>query len=198
MIGLATPRKGKAEETPGYCKAEDLANLFALTGQWINQLTRDGVLKKRDTPAGKRYNVVESTRSYVQYLREKAAGRGEKGIPESKELEKFEAEVRIKRAKAQVAELEVAELEGKLHRSEDVSAMTEELIYTIRGALLALPGRLAMDVAQTDSAAAAADVIKKEINKLMQELSQFRYDPQRYAERVRERMKWENEEGGDE
>ena len=27
---MATPRKGKIEETPGYCKAEDLANLFAL------------------------------------------------------------------------------------------------------------------------------------------------------------------------
>ncbi len=64
VIGLATARKGKIEESPGFCKAEDLANLFALTGQWINQLTRDGVLKKRDTPAGKRYNVVESTRAY--------------------------------------------------------------------------------------------------------------------------------------
>ncbi len=74
------------EETPGYCKAEDLANLFALSGQWINQLTRDGILKKRDTPAGKRYNVVESTRAYVQHLREKAAGRGDKGVPEDKEL----------------------------------------------------------------------------------------------------------------
>ena len=73
---MATPRKGKIEESPGYCKAEDLANLFALTSQWINQLTRDGVLKKRGTPAGKRYNMVESTRAYVQYLRDKAADRG--------------------------------------------------------------------------------------------------------------------------
>ena len=112
VIGLATARKGKIEESPGFCKAEDLANLFALTGQWINQLTRDGVLKKRDTPAGKRYNVVESTRAYVQYLRDKAAGRGEKGIPESKELEKFEAEVRIKKAKADIAKQEAKEFQG--------------------------------------------------------------------------------------
>ena len=142
---MATARKGKIEESPGYCKAEDLANLFALTGQWINQLTRDGVLKKRDTPAGKRYNVVESTRAYVQYLRDKAAGRGEKGIPESKELEKFEAEVRIKQAKAQIAELEAQELQGIMHRSEDVAALTEDLLYTVRDSLMALPGRLAVD-----------------------------------------------------
>lgn len=197
VIGLATPRKRKIEESPGYCKAEDLANLFALSGQWINQLTRDGVLKKRDTPAGKRYNVVESTRAYVQYLRDKAAGRGEKGIPESKELEKFDAEVRIKQAKAQIAELEAQEVQGMMHRSEDVAAMTEDLIYTIRGSLMALPGRLAVDVSNTQTAAEAADVICKEVFKLMEELTQYRYDPKKYEERVRDRMKWETRSGDD-
>ncbi len=193
MIGLATPRKGKVEETPGYCKAEDLANLFALTGQWINQLTRDGILKKRDTPAGKRYNVVESTRSYVQYLREKAAGRGEKGIPESKELEKFEAEVRIKQAKADIAELEAQELQGTLHRSEDVAALTEDLLYTVRDSLLALPGRLAVDVAAASTAAEAAEIIKREVYLVMKDLSGYNYDPEKYAERVRARMDWQAE-----
>ncbi|MDE7243739.1 MAG: protoporphyrinogen oxidase [Oscillospiraceae bacterium] len=198
---MATAKKPKTEETPGYCKTEDLANLFGLTGQWINQLTRDGVIKRRDTPAGKRYNVVESVRAYTQYLRDKAASRGEKGIPEDKELEKFEAEVRIKRAKAQIAELEAKEVQGIMHRSEDVAAMTEDLIYTIRGSLMALPGRLAVDVVSAQTAAEAADIIRTEVFKLMQELSQYRYDPQKYEECVRDRMKWETEreaEGDDE
>ena len=189
---MATARKNKAEETPGYCKTEDLANLFGLTGQWINQLTRDGVIKRRETPAGKRYNVVESVRAYTQYLRDKAAGRAEKGIPEDKELEKFDAEVRIKRAKAQIAELEAQEVQGLMHRSEDVAAMTEDLIYTIRGSLMALPGRLAADVVNVRTAAEAAVVIRTEVYKLMDELSQHRYDPQKYEERVRNRMKWES------
>ena len=189
---MATARKARAEETPGYCKTDDLANLFGLTRQWINQLTGDGVLKRRDTPAGKRYNVVESVRAYTQYLRDKAAGRGEKGIPESKELEKFDAEVRIKRAKAQIAELEAQEVQGLMHRSEDVAAMTEDLIYTIRGSLMALPGRLAADVVNVRTAAEAAVVIRTEVYKLMDELSQHRYDPQKYEERVRNRMKWES------
>lgn len=188
---MATPKKQKNAETPGFCKTEELANLFGLTGQWINQLTRDGVIKRRDTPAGKRYNVVESVRSYTQYLRDKAANRGEKGIPEGKELEKFDADIRIKRAKAQFAELEVQELQGIMHRSEDVAAMTEDLIYTIRGSLMALPGRLAVDVSNTQTAAEAADVIRREVFQLMQELSQYQYDPQKYEERVRDRMKWE-------
>lgn len=193
---MSTARKPKIEETPGYCKAEDLANLFALTGQWINQLTRDGVLKKRDTPAGKRYNVVESTRAYVQYLRDKAAGRGDKNIPEAKELEKFDAEVRIKQAKAQIAELESQELQGIMHRSEDVAALTEDLIYTIRDALMALPGRLAVDVAKADTAAEAAEIIKREVYAVMKELSSYKYDPEKYEERVRARMDWSADNGG--
>ena len=194
---MPTPRKDKIEEIPGYCKTEDLANLFALSPQWINDLTRNGVLKKRDTPAGKRYNVVESTRSYVQYLREKAAGRDSKGIPESKELEKFEAEVRIKQAKAQIAELEAQELQGIMHRSEDVAALTEDLLYTIRDSLMALPGRLAVDAAGAKTAAEAAEIVKREVYLAMQDLSSYTYDPEKYAERVRDRMDWQAEHGGE-
>ena len=190
---MATARKNKVEETPGYCKTEDLANLFGLTGQWINQLTRDGVIKRRDTPAGKRYNVVESVRAYTQYLRYKAANRADKGVPEDKELEKFEAEIKIKKAKADIAELEAQELQGIMHRSEDVAAMAEDLIYTVRDSLLALPGRLAVDVAGASTAAEAAEIIKREVYAVMKELSQYQYDPAKYAERVRERMDWEGD-----
>jgi phage terminase Nu1 subunit (DNA packaging protein) len=190
---MATARKNKVEETPGYCKTEDLANLFGLTGQWINQLTRDGVIKRRDTPAGKRYNVVESVRAYTQYLRDKAANRADKGVPEDKELEKFEAEIKIKKAKADIAELEAQELQGIMHRSEDVAAMAEDLIYTVRDSLLALPGRLAVDVAGVSTAAEAAEIIKREVYAVMKELSQYQYDPAKYAERVRERMDWEGD-----
>lgn len=188
---MATAKKPKIEESPGFCKAEDLANLFVLSSQWVGQLTRDGVLKKRDTTAGKRYNVVESTRAYVQYLREKAAGRDGKGIPEEKELDKFDAELKIKQAKAQIADLEAQELQGKMHRSEDVAAMTENLIYTIRDSLLALPGRLAVNVAATETPAEAAEIIRQEVYAVMKELSSYQYDPQKYEERVRERMKWD-------
>lgn len=190
---MAAARKTKAEETPGYCKTDDLASLFGLSRQWINQLTQSGVIKRRDTPAGKRYNVVESVRAYTQFLRDKAANRGERGIPEGKGLEKFEAEVKIKKAKADIAELEAQELQGIMHRSEDVAAMTEDLIYTVRDSLLALPGRLAVDVAGAGTAAEAAEIVKREVYAVMRELSQYQYDPAKYAERVRERMDWEGD-----
>lgn len=112
MIGLAPPGNRKAQESPGYCKAEDLVNLFGLPIQSISQLTRDGVLRKEDTPAGKRYNVVRSTRAVIQHLLDKAEGCEGEDTLESKELEKMGAEVRILQAKAEIAELELKERQG--------------------------------------------------------------------------------------
>lgn len=190
---MATPRKERIEESPGYCKTDVLANLFDTSSQWIGQLTRDGVLAKHRTPAGQRYNIVEATRSYVNHLREKAAGRAEKKVATEKEMERWDAEVDIKKAKAVIARLEAQELQGKMHRSEDVEAMTEDLIYTIRGMLIALPGRLAKDVSSVSTPAESAEVIRKEVFKVMDELANYKYDPAKYKERVRERRDWDME-----
>ena len=84
-----------------------------------------------------------------------------------------------------------------MHRSEDVAALTEDLLYTVRDSLLALPGRLAVDAAGAATAAEAAEIIKREVYLVMGELSAYTYDPKKYAERVRERMDWQAEHGGE-
>lgn len=193
---MATPRKEKPAEKPGYCKASTLANLFDTSSQWIGQLTRDGILQKHQTEAGMRYNIVEATRSYVRYLRDKAAGREKKAL--EGEQEKLDVEIRLKKARAEIAELEAQELRGAMHRSEDVEAMTTDLVFAIRGMLIALPGRLAVDIMSAGSAAEAADIIRTEIHKILEELSRYKYDPQDYAARVRERQKWADRNGNDE
>ena len=66
---MATPRKEKPAETPGYWPTTKMAELFELTARRIQQLTQDGVLKTHDTPAGRRYNVGEATKDYIKYLR---------------------------------------------------------------------------------------------------------------------------------
>lgn len=56
---------------------------------------------------------------------------------------------------------------------------------------MALPGRLAVDVAVVKKPAEAAEIIRKEVHAIMRELANYRYDPEKYEERVRERRKWE-------
>ena len=183
-------KKEKPQEPAGYCTTAVLANLFDITAQWVGELTKSGIIRKHDTEVGPRYNGVEATRAYVKYLREKAAGREKDAGLSAKEEEKLAAEVRIKQAKADYAELELKELQGQMHRSEDVEKMTEQLVFTIRGLIIALPGRLAVDVAGVDTAAEASVLIRRECNAVLDELSNFKYDPVAYQKLVMERQKW--------
>ena len=43
--------------------------------------------------------------------------------------------------------------EGTMHRAEDVEAMTTDLVFSIRSALMAMPGRLAVDTAELETPA---------------------------------------------
>ena len=107
------------------------------------------------------------------------------------------ADARIKASKAVVADLQVKEMQGKMHRSEDVAAMTEDLIYAVRGALIALPGRLSVEVAAISDPAEVSAVIQREVYKIMEDLSTYQYDPKKYGERVRARMNMEPITNGD-
>lgn len=164
----------------------ELSHILGVTARYIRQLTEDGALER--SGRGK-YKLCDSIQRYIAH---KAKG---DFTEDEVKLDKVKrtAEAQLKASKAKIASLEAQELEGKMHRSEDVAAMTEDLIYEIRGALIALPGRLAVDVAACSSAAEAADIVRREVYQVMSELSRYQYDPAKYAERVRERMKWDGE-----
>lgn len=159
----------------------ELAVVLGLTARRVQQMAQDGTI----TPVRRgRYRLCDSVQQYIKFL-------SKKNDTSPQEQEKQEAEISIKKAKAIITVLEAKELQGKMHRSEDVAAMTEDLIYSIRSMLLALPGRLAVDVASTQEPAEAAEIIRREIYKIMEELSNYKYDPKKYEERVRERRSWD-------
>lgn len=167
--------------------ASELACVLGITGRNIRQLVEDGQLEKVDG----RFILSDSVQRYVSFK-----SKGEKDPKEQLEEQRLDkarrtAEVTLRASKAQIAKMEADELRGKMHRSEDVAAMTEDLIYTIRGSLMALPGRLAVDVAAAATPAEAAEIVRKEVHILMRELANYQYDPEKYEERVRERRKWE-------
>ena len=186
--------------TPVYVKTADICSMIGKSNQWVGQLVAQGTLHKRSTPQGNLFDVTEAVRAYCSMLEartgpEKFKDEVEREIKQ--ERAKAAADVTMKVAKANIAKAEADELQGKMHRSEDVAAMTSDLIYAIRGAMMALPGRLAVDVAAAQSPAEAAEIIRREVNKAMRELSNYRYDPKKYEERVRERRAWESDNGRD-
>lgn len=171
--------------------ASELAAVLGITASRIYQLVKDGVMQ----PVRKgRYMLSDCVQAYVKLVTKAAASADD--IKTEKTLRTSTAVLRT--AKARIAKLEADELEGKLHRSEDVAALTADMVYTIRDMLNAMPGRLATDVAASGSAAEAADIISREVKRILRELAKYRYDPQAYAERVNARKDWSGPVDGDE
>lgn len=179
-----------AEQKKNYQKVEVIARLFGKTARRIYQLTQDGVLPTEPTPEGNRYDLLPTVQRYIQYLEEKNKSGQPAAVTEKLE-KKLDAEIKYKEAKAGKAKLELDELKGKLHRSEDIEKITNELVFSVRSMLLALPGRVAMDLAAINTAPAVSEYMARHVAALLDELATHEYNPEAYALLVREREGWE-------
>lgn len=167
-----------------------IGKLFGLGDRRVQQLAKDGVIPAAQTRPYK-FDLLPTVQAYIKYLSDKANGKETKSADTVQaEADKLRAEADLKQSKAKIAEMQLKELEGKMHRSEDVEAMTNDLVYTVRSMIMALPGRLAMDVVQVASAAEASALIRSECSKILNELAGYQYDPEAYQRRVRDREGW--------
>ena len=169
---------------------EIMAKLFELDPRRVQQLAKEGFLPAASQRPYK-LDLLPTVKAYIRYLRDRANGKEAKTADTVKaEADKLRAEADLKQSKAKIAELQLKELEGKMHRSEDVEALTNDLVYTARSMIMALPGRLAMDVVQAGSANEASALIRTECYKILNELAGYQYDPEAYRRRVRDREGW--------
>lgn len=167
-----------------------IAKLFDLDVRRVQQLAKEGILPAASQRPYK-FDLLPTVKAYIRYLRDRANGKEAKTADTVKaEADKLRAEADLKQSKAKIAELQLKELEGKMHRSEDVGALTNDLVYTARSMIMALPGRLAMDVVQAGSANEASALIRTECYKILDELAGYQYDPEAYRRRVRDREGW--------
>ena len=185
----------KAVETKiEYRTSAQVAKVFGVSAKRVQQLTADGVIETEETPKGRRYPWEKTVTQYIAFLSEKANGREKKQTDANLETEKLSAEVRIKEAKAEAAELELAELRGEMHRAQDVEAIVTDSALYQRSMLMALPGRMAVDLANAKTAPEASEVVKKEVYGILNAMAQYKYDPAEYKKRVRERRGWNEQQ----
>lgn len=170
-----------------------MAQYFQVSARRVEQLKADGVIKGEGKPT--KYDFIPTGMAYIKYLSDKAYGREKKEISIQLEEDKLRAEVEMKQAKAETAKLELKELQGKLHRAEDVEAIITDHVLYFRSMLTAMPGKLAVDCAACKTAAEAAERIKQEVYFVLNALANYRYDPDEYKRRVRERRGWDEENG---
>lgn len=172
-----------AEEGTGkWITSAELGIIIGKTDRSIQALAKTGVISCKKERGRNLYDLYTVIQEYIAYL---AKSKGKKNS--SKEEQKLDEEVRLKRAKADMAELELDELRGVMHRSDDVEAAFNALIFEVRNMLMAMPGRIALDVVKAETPAEASALIARECADMLNDLSTFQYDPEEYKEKVRQR-----------
>lgn len=172
-----------------------IAKIFGVSTRRVEQFKTEGVIKGHGKPT--KYDLLPTIQAYIRYLSDKANGREKKETTAELEEAKLRAEVDIKEAKAKAAQMELKELQGKMHRAEDVEAIMTDHVLFLRSMLMAMPGKLAVDLSGTHTAPEQAERVKKEIYYILNQLADYRYDPEKYKARVRERQGWNERQGDD-
>lgn len=172
-----------------------IAKIFGVSTRRVEQLKTEGVIKGQGKPT--KYDLLPTIQAYIRYLSDKANGREKKETKVELEEKRLQHEVAFKEAKAEKARLELKELQGKMHRAEDVEAITTDHVLYLRSMLMAMPGKLAVDLSGTHTAPEQAERVKQEVYYILENLANYRYDPEEYKKRVMEREGWNNREDED-
>ena len=164
---------------------QEVADIIGKGIRTVQDLAKSGILTCEKVKGKNQYNLYTVIREYCSYV----AKREEKKYSSAEE-EKTAADARIKVAKAEIVELELMELKGRLHAAEDVEDMTADLALVIRSSLMAMPGRVSVELADIDDATEISECLKKEIYAILEDLSNYEYNPEEYRKRVRSRRGW--------
>jgi phage terminase Nu1 subunit (DNA packaging protein) len=144
-----------------------MAELLGLTPRRIQQLAEEGVIVK--SSRGK-YVAAESIQNYIQFQSESGGG--------ASEVDYFDERALHERVKRRKAELELAVMEGDLHRSDDVRLVMNDMIVTFRSRILAMPSKLAPQMLGQSELPVVLDLLTKEVKEAASELSE--YDPEKF------------------
>lgn len=171
-----------------------VAKFLNLSDERVRQIADEGYLASEKHGRLIKFDLIPTVNTYIEYWKNRAK---EADLNIDDEQRKLKADADWKEAKAEIEEMKRDELKGSLHSSTDVETVTTDLVMTIRSALLSLPGQLAVDVADAQTAAECSGIIKTAVNDILNLLSKYQYDNDEYKKLVRERTQWMNAEEKD-
>lgn len=164
----------------------ELADELCITPVHVNRLVNDGVLDKYKKG---RFFLRGNVKKFILYKESQ-----KRNVDSDNQVDYWNEKALHEKAKRQKSELELAELQGNMHRSEDVEHFVGELIYAYKSQLLSLPGLLAPELAGMESVAEISEIIKKEAVNMLNSLASYKYDNEKYKFEVRERQGWSSED----
>lgn len=137
--------------------ASSMALVLGITTARLRQLVGESVVEKRGQ---NKYGLVECVRRYFNHKSKSATVSFDK---EHTLLEK---------AKRETAELELAKKRRDVHSTDDIEMAVGNILVVFKRTMLSMPHKLAKQL-EGKSAAKISEILTKEINDGLLELSQF-------------------------
>lgn len=144
---------------------DTIAKLLDLTPQRVTQLVNEGVIPRKDRG---RYELVPAVRGYIKYLRDR-------GLRADVSGDDYNAHrTRLTKVKADLAEMEKAQIEEQLIPSSDVEAAWIEVAQNMKQKLLAFPQRVAPEVYAAEKLVEVKSILKDHIYDALQEIAEVK------------------------
>ena len=179
------PSKEEKKETKLF-DTKYVANLFKRDISSIQKLAKQNILPYVEkTKEGYQFDLPKTMLAYIHYLQGLVGNRSKS--TEEQEKQRLEAEIRLKEAKAEIAQLDLKELRAEMLRAEDVQAFIEDLGATTKSLLMGLPSRLAMDLPNESAATERSAIIEEAVFEVLEQLSEYEFSVDYYKERIAER-----------
>lgn len=146
---------------------DTISKLLDLTPQRINQLCRDGVIPKAERG---RYELVPVVQAYIRYLRDRAV----KGDVHGDDYSTHRT--RLIKARADVMEMEKAQMDASLIPATDVQEAWVEVLAACRAKLLSIPTKAAPEVFASSDINEVKSILKETVNEALAELANVKVE----------------------
>ena len=145
---------------------KELAQCLGISSRRVRQLKDEGLFRLSKAERG--YILEQSIQEYIEYKVNAETGR-------RASISKEEVQAEHEEVKMKISLLKLRKLRRELHEAEDVEAFLSSMLLRFRNRLLAVPSKLAMEVAGETDLNVIMQVTKREMLAVLEELAE--YDP---------------------
>lgn len=139
-----------------------VCRVIDLTPQRVSQLVKEGVIPKHERG---RFELVPVVNAYVQFLRQKRIVGNVHGDDYATQR------TRLTKARADITEMEKAQMENRLIPSDDVEQTWNSIISNVRNRFISIPTKVAPAVFASNNLNEIRDIIRQEIYSALDELA---------------------------
>jgi hypothetical protein len=160
-----------------------ISSILNITPRRVRQLVED---KTIDRVKSGSFELIPTIKKYIIFLKTKSDCSYEDQSADAVYLlEKMKHE----RAKREIAELELAQMKGTMHKAEDVEKAMGNMLTAFRTKILSIPTKIAPHLIAQNEISLIQDIIQKEVYEVLIELGN--YDPELF--RSEKYMELEND-----